>query len=325
MTDIIIGTVTLDNVVDYDNSAPSRLRQREATRRSEPYWYPHDHIRTPVQYSLTARGNNTLVDDLQALFRLHTWQGFDDDGDGEDEWDVLITEIEVNYRTGFVNADAQWEIDIHFYRRPASDLFLWLKQDYGVGSIAFDSSKNKFHGDISGASWNTSGKRGNCLSFDGANDYIDLGTNALFNPSTATLMGWVYIDPADDGEDFGRVIQLGGSSGLQIRWRTASNIFEGIAVLNVGGTKTLTSSAIGSAGWYHVALTVSATQALLYVDSSIEDTENYSSDTINYNDTTAYVGGDTTSTNIKARLDEIKGWSRVLAQAEITEEYNRWA
>ena len=55
-----------------------------------------------------------------------------------------------------------------------NDIGLWNFNE-NIGSTAFDSSPNYNDGEIFGATWAISSICGNVVSFDGVNDYIDLG------------------------------------------------------------------------------------------------------------------------------------------------------
>ncbi|MCI0464947.1 MAG: hypothetical protein L0Z62_49125, partial [Gemmataceae bacterium] len=56
--------------------------------------------------------------------------------------------------------------------RTAPALVAAFGVDEGIGSIVGDLSGNHLDGVMSGASWTTSGRFGNALSFDGVNDWV---------------------------------------------------------------------------------------------------------------------------------------------------------
>lgn len=53
------------------------------------------------------------------------------------------------------------------------DYIAYWSFDETAGQIAHDYSGNSFHGQVNGATW-SEGIRGNCLEFDGADDYVDV-------------------------------------------------------------------------------------------------------------------------------------------------------
>jgi subtilisin family serine protease len=78
-----------------------------------------------------------------------------------------------------------------FMSSPAGLVGYW-KLDEGSGTVAADSSGNGNNGTVAGPVWFT-GRLGGALSFDGSNDYVDLGTGASLNSMTTrmTLCTWV--------------------------------------------------------------------------------------------------------------------------------------
>jgi hypothetical protein len=60
---------------------------------------------------------------------------------------------------------------------------------------ANDSTKNGYDGTVNGATW-VSGVRGNALSFDGIDDYVNVGHHDLLDPASTqqlTIAAWVKI------------------------------------------------------------------------------------------------------------------------------------
>ena len=60
------------------------------------------------------------------------------------------------------------------------------------GDTAYDRSGNGNDGTIHGASW-TTGISGNALSFDGVDDYVDIGNNVK-PPFPVTVSAWVKLN-----------------------------------------------------------------------------------------------------------------------------------
>jgi len=78
-------------------------------------------------------------------------------------------------------------------------LVLYLPFEEGIGVKVRDYSLFKNHGDISGASW-VDGKYGKALSFDGKNDYVDLGD--VIEGCDLTILAWIKLSaaPISDGD-----------------------------------------------------------------------------------------------------------------------------
>lgn len=64
----------------------------------------------------------------------------------------------------------------------------WWKLDDIEGSTAFDSSGNNNHGKVYGATWS-----GGSLSFDGVNDYVDIGNLVAPGTQDWTVESWVKM------------------------------------------------------------------------------------------------------------------------------------
>src|SRR5207302_6208652 len=62
----------------------------------------------------------------------------------------------------------------------------------GAGTVAADTSGKGNNGTVSGATWSTSGKYGNALSFGGVNDWVTVADAASLDLTTGmTLEAWV--------------------------------------------------------------------------------------------------------------------------------------
>src|SRR4029077_9802202 len=73
----------------------------------------------------------------------------------------------------------------------------------GSGTTTKDASGNGLTGTLQAATWTTSGKFGNALSFNGASGYVNIGNpTALQLTSSATWSAWILAtgNPADDGQ-----------------------------------------------------------------------------------------------------------------------------
>jgi hypothetical protein len=67
--------------------------------------------------------------------------------------------------------------------------------DEGTGTIAYDKSGNNNNGTLlNGPTW-TSGKVGGALSFDGVNDYVNVGTSTILKniTSSITMSTWAML------------------------------------------------------------------------------------------------------------------------------------
>src|SRR4029077_19546903 len=76
---------------------------------------------------------------------------------------------------------------------PSTSLVAAYSFNEGTGAIVNDVSGNGNNGTISGATWTTSGKYGNALSFNGSNSRVTVPDSASLHLTTSmTLEAWVY-------------------------------------------------------------------------------------------------------------------------------------
>ena len=146
----------------------------------------------------------------------------------------------------------------------------------GRGTTISDLSGNGITGTIAGATWTTSGKYGNALSFNGSTSYVDLGNpTALQLTGSMTWSAWVKAtaNPADDGQI---ISKSDSSSGWQLKTSpdTGPHTF-GIAISASGNVRVQRySSTIRSLNtWYHVAGVYNATARTLdiYVNGLLDN------------------------------------------------------
>jgi hypothetical protein len=133
---------------------------------------------------------------------------------------------------------------------------------------ADDSSDYGNDGTVNGADW-VGGKFGNALSFDGVDDYVEVGSDSSIMPATLIIEAW--IQPGKIGARQSIVSKWDGmgdaSYSLEL---TAGNKF--LFYLHDGvTTQSITGITIVEVGkWYHVAGIYDGSKASLYVTSSLE-------------------------------------------------------
>ena len=198
-------------------------------------------------------------------------------------------------------------------------------------TYAVDVSKYGNNGTLmNGAAWNSSGKYGKALSFDGVNDYVDAGNNASLNlPKDFSLEAWIKPAAVPSGNGGGIITKasdysLGNSYNLFID--SQKPVFHWT---NSDGTKYTTSAATTSIQvntWMHLVVTKEGNTAKLYVNSILEDTDTYSG-TSKIVTTTTKIGA--YEKNIQGQyyvfngtIDEVRIYNRSLSAAEIQQHYS---
>ncbi|HWW00426.1 MAG TPA: fibronectin type III domain-containing protein [Candidatus Acidoferrum sp.] len=149
----------------------------------------------------------------------------------------------------------------------------------GAGTTVTDSSANGNSGTIFGATWTTSGKYGDALSFDGSTSYVDLGNpGSLQLTGSMTLEAWVFATgtPPDDGQIIAKSDTGSGLGGWQLKTTPDTGVETfGVAVSADGNTHvhrySKTVRALNT--WYHVAGVYNASAKTLdiYVNGVLDD------------------------------------------------------
>ena len=194
----------------------------------------------------------------------------------------------------------------------SADVVLVMHFDEGSGTIVKDESGHGNDGTIYGASW-TTGVSGKALSFDGMDDYVDIGNIGITDNWTVSFWAKsdsvskvVYYTIGTGGTDKG--IGMGGT------YHTISNdfyVFEGSTVLH-GGPSVITGT------WYYVTIIKNGLNYEIYVNGN-------SATSGNLRDI------DITDLNIGRRsddffyfdgiIDEVAIYSRALTPEEIKAHY----
>ncbi|PLX21402.1 hypothetical protein C0584_02715 [Candidatus Parcubacteria bacterium] len=233
-------------------------------------------------------------------------------------------------------------------QKEITDLYEWaappileLKFDEKVGSTVYDTSGNGNDGNISGASW-TRGKLGGALSFDGNNNYVDLGSSAtiddVFNGG-GTLSAWIYAK--GDGEVYGgRIVDKsfstegGGGWGFGFDdWDNSLNYFRFIRDFDGSSDGSWWSDTeISLNQWHHIVLTYNddsiSNDPILYIDGQVATVSEVSTPNgIAVSDSARdlFVGNYSTSRTWDGYLDDVKIYDYIRTPAQIAWDYNKGA
>jgi hypothetical protein len=205
------------------------------------------------------------------------------------------------------------------------------KLDEGSGTIAYDSAGTN-NGTIYGATW-TTGQIDAALSFDGINDYVDVGNNSSLKPPLpVTFSAWIKLSSLDraqiimtlDNQSYGyygiwfdvmipgNKLHIsygdGGSPGPQNR-RTKDGM-----------------TALSTSTWYHVAAVVRGPVDMdLYVNG-VNDGGPYSgtcSSLVYSASGHSFIGGNPgfTSSYFDGTIDDVRVYNRALSAEEVRELY----
>jgi RHS repeat-associated protein len=194
--------------------------------------------------------------------------------------------------------------------------------DEGAGSTTVDASGKGFHGTLmSGATWAT-GHSNSAASFDGINDYVQVGAAAgLSITNAASFSAWIFPTGTGSNSTYGGTIVgkegeylINRAANGNIQW-AFSNSNPGWAWVNTGGVAPLNQ-------WTHVAVVYDAGVIKTYINGSLVHTFNGQGAITDY-DGGAYndfrIGGRQESAqHFQGRIDEVRVWNRALSASEIT-------
>lgn len=187
----------------------------------------------------------------------------------------------------------------------------------GSGATVNDASGNGNTGTISGAAWNTQGKHGSALSFNGTNSLVTIPASASLNVSSAmTLEAW--INPAVSQSGWRTIMQrevnawfLNASNSSGPLRPAGGGTFGGGIDYVLGPTASPVNA------WTHIALTYDGSTLRLYMNGTQVSSKPMSG-AIQTNSSPLRIGGNSPyGEYFNGRIDEVRVYNRALSQAEI--------
>jgi WD40 repeat protein len=187
----------------------------------------------------------------------------------------------------------------------------------------FDSSGNELHGTVIGnAQILHDPERGNVLSLDGTDGYVDCGNDWMFNiTGSLTVSAWIKVNQFDGdynaviskGEGSWRLLRDAGSDHMQFAASGISNNVWGY----IGGTVN-----INDGQWHHLVGVYDGKKISLYTDGELDVSEEAMGH-ISLNEIPVFIGAD----DIEERhwnglIDNVRVYSYALSAERISEMYN---
>lgn len=253
-------------------------------------------------------------------------------------WKKALTDTELNNLTSLTQAvsDSAFKQAVN---RPPDNTGLvgyWSFED-GAGTKATDFSGNGNHGTLTnGPTW-ADGRFGKAASFDGTNDYIDGGQGSSLalsdnftlstwiNPSSLHATGYfglknVFLYRGDSSSStINYLLQAESDTSIVFKKRVGA---EGIVSYSFTGVPSLTGR------WSHVMLTVSSGTATLFVNGTKISSQaiaalGYQSGQNLYLGTSINNNGASSEQFFLGRIDDVRIYSRVLSDTEISNLYQK--
>lgn len=215
-----------------------------------------------------------------------------------------------------------------------SDTWGALIATYKIASgstTAADSSGNNNTGTLTnGPVWMTGGQDNGGLTFDGTNQYVNLGTNpALAGGSAVTVSAWVKPTVTD-----GEIIARRDFSAVQLSWELLINGGQAQFTDAVGAGSypdfTVTSgSTINTGVWTHIVGVYSNTHGVLriYVNGIADGTTNGSGTIRSDSGVKTFIGAYSDASSNPANpfpgtIDDVRIYNRALTATEVSDLYH---
>ena len=195
----------------------------------------------------------------------------------------------------------------------------------GTGLTVNDSSGNNNNGTISGATWTTTGKYSNALSFDGTNDRVTVSDSASLDLGVSgTISGWFKLAGLNTWRS---LVAKGNANSFTahnygIEFNT-NNQFE-IVLSNGSSYNYLISSTrvTDTANFHHFALTWDGSFVRLYIDGVLDSTWSQTV-TPAGNSSSLYIGQWGGNVDyFDGVIDQVRIYNRVVTASEIQTDIN---
>jgi fibronectin type 3 domain-containing protein len=195
--------------------------------------------------------------------------------------------------------------------------------DEGSGTGAADKSGNNNNGTLSNATWSTTGKYGNALSFNGSNAFVSVpDSNSLDVTTGVTVEGWVRPSGLGAGFQTLLVKEQPGNLVFGLYANSDTNRPQS-QVVTASGPKLLDGTAALPAGlWTHVAFTYDGTTQRLFVNGT-QTASSAVSGAISTSTSPVKIGGNAIWPEwFNGLIDEVRIYDRALTAAQIQADMN---
>jgi fibronectin type 3 domain-containing protein len=319
------------NITDVQRSfsatfAPFSVTVMELTPGNQPPFTPANLTATASNAVVALKWNPATGADSYLIQRSTT--------SGGSYTNVASGVTATNYRdTGLVNGTTYFYVVAATNANGASsnsveasatpvEMFGWWKFDSTSGAIAVDSGYGGNNGTLqSGATW-VAGAISNAVHLDGtANGYVSLPTGLVSVLNDFSISTWVKVDT---NATWSRIFDFGSGTTTNLYLTpvsSANTVRFAITTNNSWNEQQLNSASVLSTGvWHHVAVTLSGSKGVLYIDGAVVNTNNsmtlkpssLGSTTQNYIGKSQY-----SDPYLKGGVDDFRIYSRALSPTEV--------
>jgi hypothetical protein len=201
----------------------------------------------------------------------------------------------------------------------------------GTGTTWTDLSPNGNNGTLTNGVGYTSAN-GGALTFDGVNDYINMGNNTAYNLTNISVSTWVRLTTGtpDYSPIISRYSSIGGTNfqGWFIYYDKPSSKFyvdgreSSLSYLSLGSNNTYSLN-----NWYNVMWTKSGSSWSLYINGVLDRTLTLGNGTTAFLFNNMQIGGSIgwgpgDKYYGKQDIPTVNMYNRALSQGEVTQNYN---
>ena len=195
----------------------------------------------------------------------------------------------------------------------------------GTGTAIVDGSGNGRDGTAASTTWNTTGKFGNSLTFNGTSSVVTVADNNALDLTTgATLEAWVY--PTVVGTAWRSIVLKENPAAGDLSYALYANTpYGGAGAWNVIGTTTRAAenpTRLPLNTWTHVTMTYDGANLRYYQNGTLVSTTAATGNMTNGNGGLRIGGNSIWGEYFTGRIDEVRVYNRALSAAEITTDLN---
>jgi Concanavalin A-like lectin/glucanases superfamily/PQQ enzyme repeat len=203
---------------------------------------------------------------------------------------------------------------------PAPGLVAAYGFNEGSGTVLNDVSGYGNNGTISGASWTTSGKYGNALSFNGTTALVTINNAPSLQLTTGmTLEAWVYptvVSPA------WRDVIYKGNDNYYLEGTSSSGVPAAGAIFGSAYGEVYGPNALAANTWTHLAVTYDGATMRLYANG-VQVASRAQTGVIAISISPLQIGGDSIyGQYFEGRIDEVRIYNLALSVAQILSDMN---
>lgn len=193
-------------------------------------------------------------------------------------------------------------------------------ETHGVPIKTYDGSRRGYDGTLSSSPALVAGKFGNCLSFDGSDDYVQCGDMTDFEfTGDFTVSAWFKKDTNSNNQ---LMVSKWTGAGSGSQWwlgfyndKLAFGLYQG-SVTIIYSTKT-TNELYGN--WHHVACVRTGSTLKIYIDGALDNSGSVSTSTAGSNTAPLCIGSYNTGSGwfFDGSIDEVRIHNIVLTANQI--------